>query len=225
MLPLSGETYNEELQLYRSQIAAGLPQLRFLDSMAISSPAERGTVDEGSGGGGAGKGYEMVDPFTARSLSGADNAADDDGGDNTNISGGSGRGGHRTEDPMFALAEVKLHAGIITEEEYVKIMTVHRAVSVYMDQAFNDSDDSDDEAVADGSCRPRGGLNQPSGDGGGGGILLDESPDEPTSWLANLIRAGIELFTSSLGKDEQGSVVFRFFKAACTREECSPCVH
>lgn len=43
------------------------------------------------------------------------------GGSRGNSSGG---GGDALADPLFSLAEVKLHAGVISEAEYVKIMTV-----------------------------------------------------------------------------------------------------
>eukprot|EP00039_Didymoeca_costata_P005593 m.82784 g.82784 ORF g.82784 m.82784 type:complete len:781 (+) comp12887_c0_seq1:173-2515(+) len=109
-----------ELRIYRLQIVAALPTLKFLDSQATASaPGHRHSVSSKSLAAHNKKESSMggLSREELRSL----------------ISQPIPRGSTETADPLLMLAQVKLMAGIISKSEYVHILTVHRAVSVFMD--------------------------------------------------------------------------------------------
>ena len=143
--PQGGDSNCVDTYEYRMQVWDALPQLRFLDSKALSNDKPDVASDGDDGGGGGDDGGWFGESSSDRGSWWGGGDADARGSDGAGggeverlsegLSHGGGGGGGDTgggamADPLFALAEVKLHAGVISEAEYVKIMTVHRAVSV-----------------------------------------------------------------------------------------------
>ena len=194
-------------QLYRTMVMDFLPGLKFLDSRALDHPAAT-TGSSPLKGPGKGKGLSRrasTRQSMTRGLSQAELRH--------LIMAPTTRRMSCDDDPLLGLADVKMSAGLISKAEYVHIMTVHRAVSVFMDITEDER-----EATAEARSRPSAAPGPRSGGGGGGGgggasntssSKPDESGDgagvgdEGSTWLGGVVRSGIRMFMTALGDSDK----------------------